>query len=376
MKKLIMQLNDGAPGRDGVTAKSLKCITDHIAMPLSRLANLSFTQSIFPRDRKIAMVSPLYKAKDPMIFRNYRPISLLSSFSKILEKLMSNRLLNFLNNCDILNKYQFRFRNNHSTYMALAILLENLHNAQDKGECPIGTFLDFQKAFDTVNHGILLDKLSHHSIRGPAYDWFSSYLIMSGTSLLSIVAVNQNIIIYSVESLKGQYLDHCFFLFILMICHLFPVCPCLYCLQMTPKCFPRAMGNILIDGHQISEVKETKFLGVIVNNNLKWCAHIQYISRKKSKGICVMVKARKVFEQNTLLSLYNSLMLPCLNYYIHVWGKAYNTHLNHLIKMKKGCPFNCGSNTPHKYCHIVFCIGYHAFEIIIHACHWLMHVQI
>ena len=153
-RKLIMQLNDGAPGRDGVTAKSLKCITDHIAMPLTRLANLSFAQGVFPRDLKVAMVSPLYKAKDHMIFSNYRPISLLSSFSKILEKLMSNRLLNFLNKCDILNKYQFGFRNNHSTYMALIILLENLNNALDKGECSVGIFLDFQKAFDTVNHGI------------------------------------------------------------------------------------------------------------------------------------------------------------------------------------------------------------------------------
>ena len=176
IKKLIMQLNDGAPGRDGVTAKSLKCITDHIAMPLTRLANLSFAQGVFPRDLKVAMVSPLYKAKDPMIFSNYRPISLLSSFSQILEKLTSNRLQNFLNKCDILNKYQFGFRNNHSTYMALIILLENLNNALDKGECSIGIFLDFQKAFDTVNHGILLDKLYHYGIRGPAYDWFSSYI--------------------------------------------------------------------------------------------------------------------------------------------------------------------------------------------------------
>ena len=176
MKKLIMQLNDGAPGRDGVTSKSLKCITDQIAMPLSRLAIISFTQGIFPRDLKIAMLSPLYKAKDPMIFSNYRPIYLLSSFSKILEKLLSNRLLNFLNKCDILNKYQFGFRNNHSTYMAFVILLENLYNALDKGECAIGIFLDFQKAFDTVNHGILLDKLYNYGIHGPAYDWFSSYL--------------------------------------------------------------------------------------------------------------------------------------------------------------------------------------------------------
>ena len=70
------------------------------------------------------------------------------------------------------------------------------------------------------------------------------------------------------------------------------------------------MGSILIDGHPILEVKETKFLGVIIDNNLKWVAHIHYISRQISKGIGVIVKARKVFEQNTLLSLYNSLILP------------------------------------------------------------------
>ena len=78
----------------------------------------------------------------------------------------------------------------------------------------------------------------------------------------------------------------------------------------TPKGFSNTMNNILIDGHQISEVNETKFLGVIFANNLKWSAHIQYTSRKISKGIGVMVKAWKVFERNTLLSLYNSLILP------------------------------------------------------------------
>ena len=122
------------------------------------------------------MVSPLYKAKYSIIFSNYRPISLLLSFSKILEKLMSNGLLHFLNKCDILNKYQFVFRNNHSKYMALIILLEILNIALDKGECTIGIFLDFQKAFHTVNHGILLDKLYLYDICGPAYDCFSSYL--------------------------------------------------------------------------------------------------------------------------------------------------------------------------------------------------------
>ena len=129
VKKIIAELKDGAPGKDGIMSKSLKCISDHVAIPLTRLINLSFSQGIFPNELKVALVSPLYKAKDPMIFSNYRPISLLPLFSKILEKLMYNRLLSFLNKCKIMNKNQFGFRNNHSTYMALLIMLENIRNA-------------------------------------------------------------------------------------------------------------------------------------------------------------------------------------------------------------------------------------------------------
>ena len=125
---------------------------------------------------KVALVSPLYKAKDPMTFSNYRPISLLPLFSKILEKLMYNRLLSFLNKCKIINKNHFGFRNNHPTYMALLILLENVGIALDNGECAIGVFLDFQKTFDTVDHDILLDKLYNYGIRGIDLEWFKSYM--------------------------------------------------------------------------------------------------------------------------------------------------------------------------------------------------------
>ena len=113
-----------------------------------------------------------------MIFSNYRPISLslLSLFSKILERLMYSRLLEFLNKRNILNKYQFGFRNMHSTFMALITLLENLRNTLDRGNCAIGIFLDLKKTFDTVNRKILLGKLTCYGMRGIAFDWFSSYL--------------------------------------------------------------------------------------------------------------------------------------------------------------------------------------------------------
>ena len=111
-----------------------------------------------------------------MVFSNYRPISLLFIFFKILERLMYDRLLEFLNKHKILNKFQFGFRNMHSTVMALITLLDNLRNALDGGNCTVGIFLDFQKAFDTVNHKFLLGKLNCYGIRGIALDWFSSYL--------------------------------------------------------------------------------------------------------------------------------------------------------------------------------------------------------
>ena len=379
VKKIIAQLKDGAPGQDGIMSKWLKCISDHVAIPLTRLTNLSFSQGVFPNELKVALVSPLYKAKDPMIFSNYRPISLLPIFSKILEKLMYNRLLSFLNKCKIINKNQFGFRNNHSTYMALLIMLENIRNALDNGECAVGIFLDFQKAFDTVDHDILLNKLYNYGIRGVALEWFKSYI----SNRYQVVKYND----YESEARKilcgvpqGSILGPLLFLIYIndlpMVSSLFmPILFAddtnLFCtndkldilvseinielvnihtwvrvnklslniektnfMLFTPNGFSRNMNCINIDGHRVEEVTQTKFLGVILDNKLNWHAHCEYICGKMSKGIGIIIKARKVFNETTLLSLYNSLILPYVSYCIHVWGKAYDTHLKHVLVLQ------------------------------------------
>ena len=157
---LIHHLKKGASGRDEIVARNLKCISDSITYPSISAGCQPFipTRYIFPAELKIAAVTPLYKNKDPMMFNNYCPISLISVFAKILEHLLSKRLLKFINKYQIFNKHQFGFRDKHSTFMALIIFIENLVNAIDNGKCAVCIFLDFHKAFDTIDHCILLDK--------------------------------------------------------------------------------------------------------------------------------------------------------------------------------------------------------------------------
>ena len=140
------------------------------------ICNLSLGSGIFPDDMTIARVIPLYKAKKKDLFTNYRSVSLLPQFSKILEKIYYSRLDKFISNHDILSNSQYGFRQIMSTNLALLELVEELTLSIDKKNETIGVFIDLKKAFDTIDHGILLKKLDRYGVRGISNNWVKSYL--------------------------------------------------------------------------------------------------------------------------------------------------------------------------------------------------------
>ena len=146
----------------------LKMVKSVISEPLEYLINMSFSNGIVPNDFKIANVIPIYKKGSLSCTCNYRPISLLSIFDKLLEKLMYKRLLNFLNKNIVLFERQFGFRTMYSTEYAILSIVDKVQKAIDNRNYACGIFLDFNKAFDTVNHEILIQKLSCYGVRGVA----------------------------------------------------------------------------------------------------------------------------------------------------------------------------------------------------------------
>ena len=174
---LIKNLNSNkACGPNSFPTNLLKIARHIVAIPLNFIINKSFEYGIFPSTMKVAQVMPLFKAGAPDTCGNYRPISLLPNISKIFERAMYNRVYNYLESMQIINPLQFGFRKMHSTNHALVSIIEHVKKIVDNGNFACGLFLDFQKAFDTVNIDILLEKLTNYGIRGPAVDWLRSYL--------------------------------------------------------------------------------------------------------------------------------------------------------------------------------------------------------
>ena len=176
LKKIVNNFKSKTSTGYDIDMCHVKKVIDYITVPLSKIFNFSFQQGIFPDRVKIAKVIPLFKAGQKDVFTNYRPVSLLPQFSKILEKLFCVRLDNFIDNCNILCENQYGFRSGRSTLLATIDLIENITDMLDSEKNTIGIVIDLKKAFDTIDHTLLLKKLEYYGVRDIVNDWLKSYL--------------------------------------------------------------------------------------------------------------------------------------------------------------------------------------------------------
>ena len=185
---ILSGINNSSPGWDNIPSAILKPFIKEYIKPLTYVINKSFETGKFPNLLKIAKIIPIFKSGDKTMVSNYRPISVLPVFAKVYEKIMANHLLEFLNSNNALYKLQFGFRKHFSTSHAIISLVEKINMAISSDKYMIGVFLDFRKAYDTVNHSILLKKLYKYGIHGHILNWFKSSL----TDRQQFVSVNNN----------------------------------------------------------------------------------------------------------------------------------------------------------------------------------------
>ena len=181
--KIISDLSvKNSCGVDGISSKLLKTISPVIAAPLAHIINQSLCTGIFPDRLKIAKVNPLYKKDYPHMVDNYRPISLLLVLSEVFERAAFNQLYDYMQRNKLLYANQYGFCKLHSTELASVELDDRIRLDIDSGKIPLSVFLDLSKAFDTLDHSILLQKLKFYGVSGTSLQWFRQQLVdVAGT---------------------------------------------------------------------------------------------------------------------------------------------------------------------------------------------------
>ena len=376
-KVLMSFKSNKSPGADDISPKILKEISFDIIGPLAHIFNLSFISGTVPDSLKLAKVIPVFKKGDRTQPGNYRPISLLTVFDKILEKLMCKRLCNFLELHHILYDFQFGFRKHHSTALALMEVLDNIYEQLDKRKYIIGIYLDLQKAFDTVNHDILLYKLSNYGIRGVVHQWFKSYLtgrkqftalggFCSETALVStgvpqgsvlgplLFLLYINDIYKAIPNAKVKLFadDTNLFLCDKNLASLFSSAnenlKCLHkwfvanklSLNVTKTCYSVFGTNecqlqdldlkLVINGENIERVDSCKYLGIIIDSDMSWKEHIDFVYKKIIKFTSIFYKIRTNLNADVLKMLYFAFVYPHLLYGIEIYGNTNPSNINRL----------------------------------------------
>ena len=360
--------NSKATGPHSIPTEILKLIKANISHPLKEIINLSFATGIYPDPLKIAKVVPIFKNKgDELQVSNYRPISLLSNINKIFEKLAYSRLYSFLNLYNCIYELQFGFRAKHSTNHALFSLTEMVREALDQGNFACGIFIDLQKAFDTVDHNILLKKLEYYGVGGLANNWFRSYLT-NRQQFVSINGFNSKKLPMKYGVPQGSVLGPQLFLIYIndlnkaiihSITHHFAddtnllvvgkslryiqkrinidiklLCKWLKANKISLNASkteliifrdPRKKISfdvkIKINGKKLLPCESVKYLGIHIDRHLNWKTHETTVSTKLCRALGMLSKIRYYVEHKTLIMIYYGIFSSILMYSSLIWGQ-------------------------------------------------------
>ena len=361
----------------GIPNKLIKIAAEPLSAPFTQIYNQSIETGVVPNILKISQVTPVYKNGDATDPANYRPISTLSSFSKVLEKLIYNQLYNFLEKYSILYKYQFGFRKGYSTEQAILEITDSLKKAMDKKLVTCGLFLDFSKAFDTINHDILLSKLYSYGIRGNPLRWFESYLynrnqvvkigdtisssqtiicgIPQGSTLgplLFLLYINDlpncssklsfrifaddTNMFYTSNNLRNlESVMNEEFKLVVKYCAINKLSINFSKTNYILVSSSRLSGSINVNDIKVQS--QIKYLGAYIDQHLNWGPQIKHINNKLAKNIGIITKLRHYVNLHTLKQLYYSFIYPYLTYAITSWGSACKTRLNKIRTKQNKC---------------------------------------
>ena len=375
--------NKSSSGYDNVSNILLKQLAPSVCKALCIIFNKSMSEGIFPQDMKLAEVVPIFKSKDRSVCTNYRPISLLPVVSKILERVIKKRLYKFIVDNNLLYNSQYGFRNNHSTVNAITEFIGKILKGFEEENCAISVFLDLSKAFDTIDHRILLNKLEFYGVRGLANQWFHSYLNNRWQQVKYIDGVRSSPLKVQCGVPQGSVLGP--LLFVLYTndiyaclqhssCILFADDTTIFnigkdidqmlmlisqdmsvvtdwfranklslnlnktnCILFRPKNLDNNVTyNLTVGNETINMVTDTKFLGLYIDKNLLWTKHINTIRSKLNSGLYAINSVRNLLPVQEKRMLYMSLINCHLIYGLMLWGPMIQaSDKKKLIKQQK-----------------------------------------
>ena len=379
LREIVKNMKNVGAGIDGINASLFKRTFPAIINEIVHLINICLQCGVFPDALKIAIVKPIYKAGDQSSFNNYRPISILPYISKILEKIIHLRIMTYVLDANILHAKQFGFQKNKSTYMPLLLLQEKITKSMENGNLVCGIYLDLKKAFDTVDHSLLIGKLERYGFVGTSLNLIKSYLtnrrqcvdyngIKSNLKPV-LIGVPQGSILgpllfllyindfpnASKNTTFLQYADDTAIFFesdtanklqLLIESESLHICNWLMANKLTLntqktvfqvyKSSDKALKlSIKLNNVEILETATVKYLGVYIDSGLKWSAHISHTALIISRNIGIISRVKYFLNKQSLLLLYNSLILPYINYCCLVWGFTYQTYVNKIEILQK-----------------------------------------